>query len=265
VFAILPLEGHFPRGLSLYIWGCSDPKLALLFVSSLIVSIWFYFLAFFFFNYFVYEYISSDTPEESIRSHYRWLWTTMWLLGIEFRTSGRAVSALNFWVISPAHFFWLFKTEFLCMWPWLSWNLLCKLGWPGFACFCLPCPGIKGACHHSPAVPNLYWLLHWIWGDWLWGGELFPFLPSSEKDKSKVGCCSLPCAKQKPTVTKFVNCLLLSELFDSKTVGIHIFLFLNNAFSWEVLVYAFNLRRQRQSDLRVWGQPGLQRWVPGQP
>jgi hypothetical protein len=25
----------------------------------------------------------------------------MWLLGIEFRTSGRAVSALNHWAISP--------------------------------------------------------------------------------------------------------------------------------------------------------------------
>jgi len=29
------------------------------------------------------------------------LWTTMWLLGFELRTSGRAVSALNYWAISP--------------------------------------------------------------------------------------------------------------------------------------------------------------------
>jgi hypothetical protein len=34
--------------------------------------------------------------------YYRWLWATMWLLGIELRTSGRAVSALNHWDISPA-------------------------------------------------------------------------------------------------------------------------------------------------------------------
>jgi len=47
---------------------------------------------------------SLDTPEENIGSHYRWLWATMWLLGIELRTSGRAVSALNHWAISPA--FW---------------------------------------------------------------------------------------------------------------------------------------------------------------
>jgi hypothetical protein len=39
-------------------------------------------------------------------SHYRWLWATTWLLGIELRTSGRTVSALNHWAISPAHEIW---------------------------------------------------------------------------------------------------------------------------------------------------------------
>ena len=34
--------------------------------------------------------------------HYRWLWATMWLLGIELRTSRRAVSALNLWAIALA-------------------------------------------------------------------------------------------------------------------------------------------------------------------
>ena len=38
-------------------------------------------------------------PEEGTRSHSRWLWATMWLLGIELRTSG---SALYHWAISPA-------------------------------------------------------------------------------------------------------------------------------------------------------------------
>ena len=36
------------------------------------------------------------------RFHDRWLWATMWMLGLELRTSGRAVSALNHWAISPA-------------------------------------------------------------------------------------------------------------------------------------------------------------------
>ena len=45
--------------------------------------------------------LSSDTPEKGVASHYRWLWATMWLLGIELRTYGRVVSALNCWAISP--------------------------------------------------------------------------------------------------------------------------------------------------------------------
>jgi hypothetical protein len=49
----------------------------------------------------------SDTPEEGIRSHYRWLWATMWLLGNELRTSGRAVIH---WAISPARK-WLFVPQ----------------------------------------------------------------------------------------------------------------------------------------------------------
>jgi len=43
-----------------------------------------------------------DTPEKDIGSHYRWLGATMWLLGFELRTSGRAVSVLNHRAISPA-------------------------------------------------------------------------------------------------------------------------------------------------------------------
>jgi hypothetical protein len=39
--------------------------------------------------------LSSDTLEEDIGSLYRLLWATMWLLGIEHRTSGRRVSALT--------------------------------------------------------------------------------------------------------------------------------------------------------------------------
>jgi hypothetical protein len=46
--------------------------------------------------------LSSDTPEEGIRPHYSWLWATKWLLGIELRSSGKAVDALNLWAISPA-------------------------------------------------------------------------------------------------------------------------------------------------------------------
>jgi hypothetical protein len=57
--------------------------------------------------------LSSDTPEEGIRPHYRWLWTTMWLQGIELRTSGRAVSVLNCWAISPAPQIFVFNTDLI--------------------------------------------------------------------------------------------------------------------------------------------------------
>jgi hypothetical protein len=56
------------------------------------------FLFFFFFKYLFYVSIlslSSDTPEEGIGLHYRWLRATMWFLGIELRISRRVVSALN--------------------------------------------------------------------------------------------------------------------------------------------------------------------------
>jgi hypothetical protein len=46
--------------------------------------------------------LSSDPPEESVRSHYRWLWATTWLLGFELRTFRRVVSVLTHWAISPA-------------------------------------------------------------------------------------------------------------------------------------------------------------------
>ena len=47
----------------------------------------------------------SLQTEVGTRSYYRWLWATVWLLGIELRTSGRTVNVLNHWAISPAPFF----------------------------------------------------------------------------------------------------------------------------------------------------------------
>jgi len=43
--------------------------------------------------------LSSDTPEGT-RFHDRWLWATMWLLGLELLRRG--VSDFNYWAISPA-------------------------------------------------------------------------------------------------------------------------------------------------------------------
>jgi hypothetical protein len=57
------------------------------------------------FIYFMYMstlWLSSNTVEEDILSHYRWLRATTLWVGIEIRTSERAVSALNCWAISLA-------------------------------------------------------------------------------------------------------------------------------------------------------------------
>ena len=44
------------------------------------------------------------------------------------------------------------------VYPWLSWNSLCRPGWPRtqkFACLCLPSAGIKGVRHHRLAWSSL--------------------------------------------------------------------------------------------------------------
>ena len=62
---------------------------------------------------------SACMPEEGTRSHYRWLWATMWLPGIELRTSGRAR------VISPTLYRFSLRVGLMA---WilveLSWHLL---------------------------------------------------------------------------------------------------------------------------------------------
>jgi hypothetical protein len=48
----------------------------------------------------------------------------------------------------------VFSRQGFSMKPWLSWNSLCRPGWPRtqrFTCLCLPSAGIKGMCHHCPA------------------------------------------------------------------------------------------------------------------
>ena len=73
--------------------------------------------------------MSSDTPEEGIRSYYRWLWATTWLLGFELRTSGRTVNALTHWAISPAPKFLLLNVygnyAYVNVWRrghWILWS-----------------------------------------------------------------------------------------------------------------------------------------------
>ena len=56
-------------------------------------------------------------PEEGNRSLYGWFWATMWLLGIELRTSERVASVLNHWAISPNHCSYVFNFFFYLILP----------------------------------------------------------------------------------------------------------------------------------------------------
>jgi hypothetical protein len=51
--------------------------------------------------------------------------------------------------------------------PWLSWNSLCRPGWPRTqksACLCLPSAGIKGVHHHRPAAPYIIFFFFFFFG-----------------------------------------------------------------------------------------------------
>jgi hypothetical protein len=83
-----------------------NPLIHLSFLSLKSMASLFYYL---FFLRFIYLLITqcpaciyACKPGESTSPHYRWLWATMWLVGIELMTSGRADSASNLWAISPA-------------------------------------------------------------------------------------------------------------------------------------------------------------------
>lgn len=49
--------------------------------------------------------LSSDKLGEGIRPHHWWSWATRWLLRTELKNSGRTVSILKCWAITPAPLF----------------------------------------------------------------------------------------------------------------------------------------------------------------
>jgi hypothetical protein len=53
--------------------------------------------------------------------------------------------------------------------PWLSWNSLCRPGWPRtlrFTCLCFPSAGIKGVHHHAQLYSLFFdWVAYLIFLD----------------------------------------------------------------------------------------------------
>ena len=57
----------------------------------------------------------------------------------------------------------VFSRQGFFVYPWLSWNSLCRPGWPRTqksACLCLPSAGIKGVHHHARLTCNILSILH---------------------------------------------------------------------------------------------------------
>jgi hypothetical protein len=106
--------------------------------------------------------LSLDSPEEGIRSHYRWLWATMWLVGFELRTSGKAVSAPNLWATSPALFFPILKQGISCFGSCAEHSWLDRpSNFHHLSCLWLPsCGGNAGiavACSHTIRFRQVFW------------------------------------------------------------------------------------------------------------
>jgi hypothetical protein len=67
--------------------------------------------------------------------------------------------------------FFVFSRQGFSVQPWLSWNSLCRAGWPQTqksACLCLSSGGIKGVRHHCPAKYHFYKNYFKIYG-WRYG------------------------------------------------------------------------------------------------
>ena len=102
--------------LQLQVINCLFSSFSCLFeseVSLLVIFCLFIFLDLFI--YYVYTRVLYLHVHQHTRRghqiHYRWLWATRWLLGVELRPSERVAGALKCWAISPA--LWsLFKSRF---------------------------------------------------------------------------------------------------------------------------------------------------------
>ena len=75
-----------------------------------------------------------------------------WFWEIECRLSDNVACSLCFVLFCFCCCCYLFLRQGFSVQPWLSWNSLCRPGWPQTqrsTCLCLSRAGIKDVCHHA--------------------------------------------------------------------------------------------------------------------
>jgi hypothetical protein len=112
-------------------------------------------------------------------AHSDYLWRNRWSFILRDRIK------FEYLEIKAIYFFsFFFPRQGFSVKPWLSWNSLCRPGWPQTqksACLCLTSAGIKGVCHYGPAnksnlkelkLPKEKWFILWIsravFWSWFW-------------------------------------------------------------------------------------------------
>lgn len=116
-----------------------------------------------------------------------WLWPALWVLKLEFISSGRAATAPNLWTISPASVISVFKYFPVLILTHLNFNFVilsldcnfCFLNMVAFCCFLLflkrpwSLPNLSGSNifsmeHKVFLLFVLTWLLHYIFWENTW-------------------------------------------------------------------------------------------------
>jgi hypothetical protein len=214
--------------------------------------------------------LTSDTPEEGVRSHYRWLWATMWLLGIELIASGRAASGLNRWAISSTPS----KIYFICickcpnvhvnhMCAWCLWKLEEGIrfldSWIWSAMWALRTKPISStwtasAFNHWAISPPLYFYelvkysLILSCDVWCWQPQLAVSRTIARVSDQQFTPAMLP------SIFRDIKCMT-HVYFQLKTGLSKIWSFARQCWLMPLIPA---LGRQRQANFWVPGQPGLQ-------
>lgn len=107
-----------------------------------------------------------------------------WGINISFNSE---MQNPNLALIFSLLFFLLFQTGWL---PWLSWNLLCRLGGLKITVIHLPLPpaGMKGTCHHCLGHTSILSSILYCWDFYCWVCIYFNNICKYNKNHLHIKC-----------------------------------------------------------------------------